>query len=81
MRPSMSSLWHEVSLVQALTIPNWLYYQTVDRVERTIEFLGIFGTDYGGLTIARASFNSIRANLKSIQQSSKSPNGNEGQRM
>jgi hypothetical protein len=53
--------WHENKLVSALSWPNWIYYQTVERGERTLATLGIFGAGYGGMKVVRSSFRQIKA--------------------
>jgi hypothetical protein len=56
--------WHETQLIRALSPRNWFYYQTIERAERTLAIIGIFGAEYGGIKIARQSYRFIREELK-----------------
>jgi hypothetical protein len=56
--------WHEKHLVSALTWSDWLKYQTIDRGERTLAVVGIFGAGYGGMKFVYNSFKVIRENIR-----------------
>ena len=52
--------FHQLQLVKALSWPNYVYYQTVERAERIVAFIGIFGAGYGTLQVVRNSVAAIK---------------------
>jgi hypothetical protein len=48
--------WHKSKLVESLSVRNWLWFQTVHRVERVLAALFATNTGYGGIEAAKASF-------------------------
>lgn len=58
--------WHSNSLMSALSWPNWIRYNTIDRCERTVALMGIFGGGYAGLQVVRSSYEHIKNMKKQV---------------
>lgn len=66
--------WHTKQLVSALNWSNWIKYHTIDRAERTVAVLGIFGATYAGLRVGRTSLRYIREQMNMKGTTVKSTN-------
>lgn len=47
--------WVDFNLQSALSLPSWLWYQTVHKVERTVSMLSIPSGVFGGWRFVRSS--------------------------
>ena len=55
--------WHQANLLRSLDLRDWMYYHTVERVERGLAFFGLAGGGYAGLKAANASFCWLRSRM------------------
>lgn len=52
--------WDHIRFKKALTWPNWIYYHTVDKAERTFAFVGIAAASISGWKVGAKTMKALR---------------------